>query len=509
MKSKRGLYNITLGILSQVIIIIIGLIIPRLFIVNLGSEANGLMSSISQIFIYVGLLEAGIGSVSIQALYKPIAKSDNEGVNKILSATAKYYRKAGIYYLICIGVLGVIYPFIIENSFSKFDIFLVIVFTGLSGAINFLFQGKYKIFLMAEGKNYIITNITTVLSVISSLIKVVLILQGFNIIVIQFCYFMVNLLQMIFFEVYIRKNYKWLDTNVSPDYKAISQKNSAFIHQISAMIFANTDIIVITLFCGLKVASVYSMYNLIVTYVSSILGNINSGIVFILGQKYHENKEEYLKLNDVYDTYYMAIAFAIYTITYILFLPFMRLYTKNIIDINYIDNLLPVLFIFIQLLNCGRMAANNSINVAGHFKKTQNRSIIEATINIVVSLVCVKMLGVYGVLMGTILALLYRVNDIILYSCKYILLRSPIKTYIRWIVNLVTMLIIVEIVNQFNIKIDSYIKLIVIGFILSVTIIPIYIYISSVLNIECFKYVKNIIDEKFKFKLLLNKKLYK
>lgn len=509
MKSKRGLYNIIFGILGQAITIIVGLIIPRLFIVNLGSEANGLMSSISQIFIYIGLLEAGIGTVSIQALYKPIAQNDNEGINKILSATAKYYRKAGIYYLICVGVLGIIYPLIIENSFSKLDIFLVIVFTGLSGAINFLFQGKYKVFLMAEGKNYIITNITTILGVISSLIKVILILLGLNIVIIQFSYFVINLLQMIFFEVYIRKNYKWLDANVSPNYKAISQKNSAFIHQISAMIFANTDIIIITIFCGLKVASVYSMYNLIITYVASILGNINSGIVFILGQTYHKNRELYLKLNDVYDTYYMAIAFAIYTITYILFLPFMKLYTKGVIDVNYIDNLLPLLFIFVQLLNCGRMAANNSINVAGHFKKTQNRAIIEAIINIVVSLMCVNMFGLYGVLIGTIAALLYRVNDIILYSCKYILLRSPIKTYIRWVVNLIIMLIIVSVINQFNIKIDSYIKLTISGFILSVIIIPIYIYISSILNIECFRYVKSIIISKFNIKLLLNKRLCK
>lgn len=497
MKSKRGLYNIIFGMLGQFLTIIIGLIIPRLFIVNLGSEANGLVSSISQIYIYIGLLEAGIGAVSIQALYKPIAQNDHEGVNKILSATAKYYHKAGIYYLICIGILGIIYPLIIESYFSKFDIFLIIVFSGLSGAINFLFQGKYKVFLMAEGKNYIISNIATFLSVISSLIKALLIMLGFNVVIIQFSCLIINLSQIIFFEFYIRRNYKWLDTNTSPNYKAISQKNSAFIHQISAMIFANTDIIVITVFCDLKVASVYAMYNLVTTYISGILQNINSGIVFILGQKYHENKEVYLKLNDVYDTYYMAIAFAIYTIAYILFLPFMKLYTKDIIDINYIDNLLPVLFIFIQLLNCGRAAANNSINVAGHFKKTQNRSIIEAIINIVVSLVCVNIFGIYGVLIGTIVALFYRVNDIILYSCKYILLRSPIKTYIRWIINLISMLIIIYISNLLDIKIESYISLVFNGVILLVITVPIYLFISSILNIECYMYIKNILKSKF------------
>ena len=345
MKIKNSVYNVFFGIIGQIITIVLGLIIPRMFIVNLGSEANGLMSSISQIFIYVGLLEAGIGTVSIQAMYKPIANNDKEGLNKILSATEKYYLRAGFYYLICIVMLGIFYPIIVKSEFNRIEVFLVILFTGLSGAINFLFQGKFKLLLMAEGKNYIITNITTILGVLSSIIKVILISLGFNIVVIQFSYFILGLLQMIFFEIYMKKNYKWIDTKVEPNYKAIEQRGSAFIHQISGMIFANTDVLIITIFCGLKVASVYSLYNLIITYVGAIIGNINSGVVFVLGQKYHEDREEYIKLNDIYDTYYMAITFAIYTITYILILPFMRLYTKGVSDINSIDNLLPVLFI--------------------------------------------------------------------------------------------------------------------------------------------------------------------
>lgn len=505
MKSKRGLYNIFFGVLSQVITIGVGLIIPRLFIVNLGSEANGLMSSVSQIFIYVGLLEAGIGTVSIQALYKPISQKDDKGINKILSATAQYYKRAGLYYLLCVGILGIVYPLIIKSSFNKLDIFLIILFTGLSGAINFLFQGKYKIFLMAEGKNYIISNINTIVGVFSSLVKVMLLLLGYNVVIIQFSYFIINLCQMAFFEIYIRRNYKWINTKMDPDYEAIAQRNSAFIHQIVGMIFANTDVLVITMFCGLKVASVYSMYNLIITYIGNILGNVNSGIIFILGQTYYEDRNRYLKLNDIYDTYYMALNFAIYTVTYILFLPFMQLYTAGVKDINYIDNLLPILFVFIQVLNCGRTAANNAINVAGHFKKTQNRSIIEAIINIVVSLVCVNIFGIYGVLIGTIVALVYRVNDIILYSCKYILFRNPIKTYFRWIINLVTMVLIINIINKLNLYIDNYVELILAGVILSLTIIPTYLIIASVFNKENYKYVKEFIVIRLKSKFLLNR----
>ncbi|EOU1462613.1 MATE family efflux transporter [Clostridium perfringens] len=502
MKVKNSIYNIFFGILGQVITISLGLIIPRMFLLNLGSEANGLMSSISQIFIYIGLLEAGIGSVSIQALYKPIANNDKNAINKIMAATEKYYLKAGFYYLICIGLLGIIYPIVIKSKFNKFEVFLVILFTGLSGAINFLFQGKFKVLLTAEGKNYVITNITTVLGVISSLVKVILIYLGFNIVVIQFSYFILGVLQMIFFEIYMKKNYKWINTKVDPDYKAIEQKGSAFIHQISAMIFANTDVLIITIFCGLKVASVYSLYNLIITYISEFIWSINSGVVFVLGQKYYENREEYIKLNEVYDTYYMAITFSIYTIAYILILPFMNLYTKGVADINYVDNILPILFISVQLLSCARTAANNAINVAGHFKNTKNRSILEAAINIIVSLICVNIFGVYGVLIGTIVALLYRVNDIILYSHKHILFKSPKKTYLRWGINLLLMISIINTTSKFNINISTYIEFIYIGMILCAIVLPIFLISSSIFNKECFYIIKDYIKLKFKKRIL-------
>lgn len=498
MKAKLGMYNVVYGILGQIITMAVGLIIPRLFIVNLGSEANGLISSINQIFIYIGLLEAGIGTVSIQALYKPISKNNKDEINSVLSATSNYYKVIAKYYFFSVIILGIIYPIIIESDYSNFEIFLVILFLGLSGVINFLFQGKYKIFLMAEGKNYIITNISTIVGIIVNLAKVLLLTLGFDIVIIQLSYLLINIVQMILFEIYIKKNYNWINTKSKPNYSSISQKNSAFIHQISALIFSNTDILLITVFCGLRSASVYSLYNLIIGYVSMLLGHLNSGIIFILGQTYHEDMQKYIKLNDAYNTYYTSITFAIYTVTYILMLPFLNLYTKGITDINYIDPMLLSLFIFVQLLSIGRTAGNNAINIAGHFNNTKNKAIIESSINIIISLICVNLLGIYGVLIGTIVALVYRMNDIILYSSKYILNTSPIKVYKIWLSNLILMIIVLKLAYLHDFKINTYSDIFVYGAGLCLLIIPIFIIFGSIVNFESYKYIKYIFKRKLK-----------
>ena len=83
---------------------------PRLILVNYGSEINGLLSSIGQVFVYFGLLEVGVGGASLQALYGPIARDDKDEINSILAATSKYYNKTGAYYSISVLVFTMVYP---------------------------------------------------------------------------------------------------------------------------------------------------------------------------------------------------------------------------------------------------------------------------------------------------------------------------------------------------------------------------------------------------------------
>ncbi len=150
MRARRGFYNIIFGILSQVITIILGMVLPKLLIVNFSSEINGLLSSINQIFVYLGLFEAGVGATTLQALYNPITKEDHQGINSILAATHKYYLKTGILYAIAMIGFAVIYPFIIKTDISWWYISIIILLVGTGNVINFLFQAKFKLLLQAE-----------------------------------------------------------------------------------------------------------------------------------------------------------------------------------------------------------------------------------------------------------------------------------------------------------------------------------------------------------------------
>ena len=129
--AQKSAYNILTSVLGQAITIILGVVIPRLVLVNLGSENNGLLSSITQVLGYASLLEAGVGLASLQALYKPVAEHDEASVNAIMSATNLYYRRTGIAYLLTVIILSAIYPVIIKSSLPYGTITIVVLISGL------------------------------------------------------------------------------------------------------------------------------------------------------------------------------------------------------------------------------------------------------------------------------------------------------------------------------------------------------------------------------------------
>ena len=135
------------------------------------------------------------------------------------------------------------------------------------------------------------------------------------------------------------------------------------------------------------------------------------------------------------------------------------------------------------------------IKFAGHFKQTQWRSVLEAIINITVSLIGVHFCGIYGVLIGTITALLYRTNDMIIYANKKILHRSPWKTYRRWLVNLALFIAVTVLSKPLfaRIALDTYPRIILWAAITSVVVIPLFFVVASMFDRETYRYAKTLV----------------
>ena len=456
----KSLKNLAYSALGEGVAVACGLLLPRLWAVSYGSEVNGLLSSLTQFLVYLYLFEAGVGAATMQALYKPVALQDWNQINRVLSATNIYYRKTGFYYLGGILLLSIVYPFVVDSYLAYWVIVGAVFFSGIGNAVNFWFKGKYTYLLQTDGKLYVLTNLTTIVTVLTSLSKVILILLDTNIVLILAVSFTIQCLETAFVLWYIKKSYPNIDLHAEPDYQAISQKNSVMVHQISSLVFYNTDVLILTILCDLRVVSVYTMFKLVTSHLQKVIDLPFKSLSFSLGQTFHVDRNRFLKQIDLVESFNSALVYALFSVALFLFLPFMRLYTAGITDINYIDPYLAILFVLCSLLDQSRRPMMSVIEYAGHFKKTTPYTIAEASINLVVSLIGAFYLGIYGVLIGTVISLAYRTNQMFLYSNKKILERSAATTYKIYLVDIV-MFVIIQLVLRYlfgGYEITNYVK---------------------------------------------------
>lgn len=496
MNASKGIKNVVWGLVAQIFTIGFGIVIPRLVLLHLGSEANGLLGSLNSVMTYMSLLEAGVGTAALQALYRPFSEDDRDGINGIMSATWYYYRRTGVIYLAAVIVIAFIYTFGLDTTIPKSVIFTAVILSGLSGVISYFFQGMFRIFLAAEGKRYVFTNISTVSFVMISVCKIAALLLGGNVIVIQLIYFIFNLLQVTALAVYMKRHYRWLDLSAAPDLGAVSQKNSVLVHKVTELIFNNTDVLILTMFTNLMTVSVYNMYGMIYGMVRAIAVTCFDSFQHALGQSFSDRKK-FLKLYDAYETYGLAFTFGLFCIAYILMLPFIKLYTAGVTDINYIDPYVSLLFVIFYLMQYGRFPSNAVIEIAQHFEQTKWRAVAEAAINLTVSVICTIRYGIYGVLFGTVAALLYRTNDVIIYASR-LLERSPLITYRRWITDAAVFAAAVWMTSRFGMSPAGYGSMVVYGIVLVFTVMPAFLLVSSLAEPSSAAFVWGLIKKKLR-----------
>ena len=477
--------------------LIVGILIPRFVIVSYGSEINGLLSSVGQIMSYLALLEAGLGMAAIQALYKPIAKNDNYKVSQIVVATQNAYKKIGILYLITLIICASIYPFFLQSNLNYWFIFIIVVLYGLPSVVNFLFQGKYSILINAEGDLYYITNTNTFITVLNSLIKIFLLSIHVNIIFVQLMYCITSLIQMFFVYRFVKKHYTWLNMKAKPEYSSLKGKNSAVLHQICGLITNSTDVLVLTVLCDLKAASIYSVYNMIYNIVYMIATSVNSGVQFIFGNAFYKGLDYYKKIFNCYETYYICLTSSLMVVTFIFIKPFLILYTAGA-DINYVNNFFPTVFMIMKILHSYKNCATLTPNVSGDFKGTQSHALIESVINLVISILAVRRFGMVGVLFGTIVAFAYRCCVGLIYTNHKILKRNSWPNIKRIFVNILLILFYLWINLKVEISPQSYLHLFVLAIPVTIIVLLTFVLVNSLCNIREFCIVKEYLHHKFR-----------
>lgn len=455
-RKNKLVLNSFAGILSQIISMVCGFALPVIILSAYGSKSYGLMSSINQFLGFIQLCELGVGAVVQSALYKPLAENDIYRVNCILKSSRRFFRIIGLILFIYVLCLCVFYPKLI-NEYDAWFVILMIIALSINSFANYYLGMNNSLLLQADQIAFIPLGAQAFATIINTVVSIILIKMGASLLLVKYSTAIIFLIKPFILFLYVNKNYK-IDYKVKYDVEPIEQKWNGLAQHIASVIVDHTDVAVLTVFSSLESVSIYSVYYLVVSSLRTMIISMLNGVQATMGNMIA--LDEYDTLNNFFNkTEWIVHTFItiVFTVTNILIIPFVLLYTKNIHDANYN---VPLFSILIVLANAGFCLQNiykMIVKAAGHYKETQNASIIEAIINVVLSIILVLKFGLVGVAIGTIFAMSYRLIYHVWYIKHNILYRSYRLFIKQCVIDSVVAFISILLFSIIKINVNSYI----------------------------------------------------
>lgn len=433
MRTKISFYNSISAIVLQIVNLIVNLILPQVMIRVYGSSVNGLVTSIKQFISYFNLVEAGLSGAAVYALYKPLADKNKEDINGILSASNRFYNISGFAFSSLVLLTAFIYPMLTSGQgISIATIAALVIIIGAQGALEFFAVGKYKVLYTADQKSYVISLINAAAVALNAAIILIMASLGLNIIIVQTAALLSFFVRSALFAIYGRLKYPDINLKVKPKNEALDKRWDSLILQVLGVVTTATPVVVTSLLLGFKEASVFVVYNMVFTSVLAILTTFSGGLSAIFGDLLIRNELGILqKAYHQYEFIYYALVAWGYSCAAILIMPFMRIYTGEFTDVEYIRPVLAALFVAVGVFSNIKTPQGMLVISAGLYKETKLQTLIQAIINVVLSAVLAPFFGIAGVLVGSIISNLYRDIDLIYYIPKTVTKLKPSVTIRR------------------------------------------------------------------------------
>lgn len=432
MRKKKIIINSLFSLINRIIVAICGLVLPRIILLFYGSETNGLISSITQFLGLISFMDLGVGAVIQSALYKPLVHRDYETISQIMITGRNFFRDIAKISLIYVALLFVFYHKLTHSEFDFLYSGSLIIILAINSFSEYYFGIINQLLLNADQKGYVCQITISLTQILNTLVCILLIFKGYSIHVVKLVTAIIFLIRPIVYSIYVKKNYSINYTAYIKE-NVLNQKWNGFAQHVSAVVVDKTDIVILTFFSNMISVSIYTVYYLVIKNIEQVIYSTNIGIQSAIGDIIACEDQQFNEKFHKIEIIMHFIITSICSVCVIMFIPFIRIYAKGVTDANYISYVFCVLMSIVCYVNCIRNLYHMVIKAAGHFKQTQKCAIMEAVINLTVSVFLVSKMGLIGVAIGTIVAGIYRVIYFIYYLRNEILYRSS-KLFFKFII---------------------------------------------------------------------------
>lgn len=436
--------NTLMGITAQTINIVLSFITRTVFIKYLSIEYLGVNGLFSNILTMLSLVELGFGSAVVYSMYKPLALNNHKRVAGLMNFYASVYSVIGC----TIGVLGLLLVpflgFLLKDQPKINHLTLIYILFLSNSVISYFFAHKRSI-ISADQRDYILSRYRLYFSILRTLVQIVVLILVNNFITYLLVQIASTFIENLFVSIKVDKLYPYLSENKLERLEIIEKKsiwnnvNALMIYKLGSTILDGTDNIIIAALVGVVWVGKLSNYTLIVGSASMIVSQFTNAITASVGNfivRESKERQEFLLKTITFANFIIYGSSSI--CLYILINSFIKLWIGA-------DYVLSGQITFVITLNWYISGMMNSVwtfrSTMGLFVHGRYRPAISAVINVVVSILLAKRMGLFGVLLGTMItrfATNVWYDPLVVYRYG---LQKSVKSYYRvWLKYLLTVL---------------------------------------------------------------------
>lgn len=408
-RTKNASRNIFFGVILKAYQILVPFLMRTAMIYLMGVQYLGLNSLFTSVLQVLNLAELGVGSAMVYSMYKPIAEDDDTTICALMKLYRTYYRVIGLVIAVVGCVLTPFIPYLIKSDVpAGLNIYILYLLNlGATVLSYWLFAYKNSI-LQAHQRVDVVSKVTLVTSTIQYGLQLFVLWAFHNYYLYVIVMLATQALTNIVAAICADKLYPQFKPRGKVDKILVQRINQRikdlFTSKIGAIIYDSADTIVISAFLGLTVLAVYQNYFYILNSITGLItvvfvactAGIGNSIVVESKEKNYQDLNKFTFIITWVAGFCSVCLLCIYQ-------PFMELWVGKDLMLSLSAVVCFVIYFFVRQFNG---LFNLYKDASGMWHEDRLRPLAAALTNLVLNLILVQFIGIYGILLSTVLAIL-------------------------------------------------------------------------------------------------------
>lgn len=412
MNYQKAVKNSFFSVLAQFVIIVMGFCTSRVLNHHMGEALVGANGVIANVLGILSVSELGFSTAVVYHLYRVVRDRDEEKIAALMNLYRKAYQAvAGVILLSGLCLVPFIHRFMKNSPFSAGYVRVLFLLWLCRTVINYLLSYRRSI-LIADQREYVVSILVLVSYTLNAVLIIVLVLLTENYLLALGSNIVCESLLSILLNGYVDRQYPFLRK-----YRALridreqwerifADMKNIFFSKLSLKVFTSTDNLIVSGLIGVAVNGLYSNYVMISSSVINVVVAAGNSLQPTVANIFLDQdlEKDHDVLRQISFLFFWIASFSSAALISLL-TPFVRelwLGEAYVLDRAVVTAIVASTAVIIIGYPLSAVLA-----AGGLFRIERNISLAASLLNLGLSLLLAKPLGLIGVILGTIAAHLF------------------------------------------------------------------------------------------------------